>query len=1615
MARKDAETISAKTLSEEQLSAQRPAAPAAFTKQFLARLLPDDLAAMPRGLQQRLTASIWQLAQERLRGSVSLRVFNPSLEKDGWEVDHTVIEIISDDMPFLVASVSGELQRRGLAVHMSIHPVLFVQRDTKGRLQNLLEDSAEAHAHSAESFMHFQIDHGVDPNMHEHLASSLRSILDDVRAAVEDWPKLRHRMTEITAEIYAPGGAAITPDEVDETRHFLTWLDHNNFTYLGYRMLDLSQRGERMQWRIVPGSGLGILRNDDAHMFGGLRDLTTQPTEVRRFLQEQRLITIVKTNQRSRVHRTVPMEAIFVQRFDTKGAVIGEHLFVGLFTSVSYTQSARMVPLLRQKIAHVIAQANFDPTGHNGRALTHIVDSYPREELFQIDSDALYHNCVAIVQLQERARAALFLRRDPFNRFYTCIIYVPRDRYDTRVRKSIHRLLEEAFSGHVTDQNIRIDDSPLARMFLTVSIMPDSTQPDHAKLEAQLREICRSWTDRLRDGLVAQHGEVQALNLLRRYGAAFPSAYRERTNADIALRDIHAIERAQAGDRLIVKLSSPDEAGLLHFKLFQPGYPLVLSNVLPLIENMGLKVEYMDGPHEVAPQDRDRKVYIHEFVCRPGEPDIVDFAKIKPLFEDAFEKVWMNEAEDDGFNALTLRAGMPWREVMVLRALARYLRQLRIPYSHELMITTLLAHPHTARNLAALFLVRHDPDLHGDREQKAAVLTDAINEALGGIKALEEDRIIRRYLNLIQSMLRTNYFQRTADGAPKPYLSIKFDSRAVDYMPLPKPLVEIFVYSPRVEAVHLRGGKVARGGIRWSDRREDFRNEILGLVKAQMVKNSVIVPVGSKGGFIVKQPPQESDKFQAEGIACYRTMMCGLLDLTDNRVGNKIVPPDNVVRHDGDDPYLVVAADKGTARFSDIANGIAQEYGFWLDDAFASGGSVGYDHKQMGITARGAWEAVKRHFRELGKDIQTTDFTCVGVGDMSGDVFGNGMLLSKHTRMIGAFDHRHIFCDPSPDAATSFAERKRLFNLPRSSWDDYDRKKMSKGGGVFARSDKVIKLSSEIKRAYGITVDSLTPSELIQAMLRCKVDLLYFGGIGTYVKSAEESHEEVGDRTNDALRIDGGEIQASVVGEGANLAMTQRGRIEYALKRGGRINTDAIDNCCGVATSDHEVNIKILLRKMVTGGSLPLNARNKILASMTDDVAALVLEDNYRQTEALTMAEAQATTLLPLHTHTIRVLEKAGLLNRAVEFLPNDADIAERQRLGKGLTRPELAVLLSYAKIWLYEQILASNLPDDAFLQDDLLHYFPEALQKKYAHEIAQHQLRREIIATGLTNDLVNRAGCHFMFAMMDRTGKTAIDIARAYLIVRASYDMPTLWDAIDKLDNKVSAATQTMMLLAVNRTMNHVVPWFLSQAEMPLKLSNAIAQYRDGVERMTKWLGKNPSTLDTPSHRTMSELDERGVPETLSGRLAIMPYLAAAPDMTLLAEQSACGIEQASSAFFGLGRRLGLDWLRERAESVTGIETPWQREAVALLLDDVFESQRALASNMMGIKVSGDTKKGCHCDPLPAWTEKHAERLEHYDALLNELRATGTLDLAMLTLASRHLSALVKRSCLVL
>jgi len=1570
-----------------------------FLRAFYGNVPPDDILRQSPDNLYGAALALWNHGQSRRAGKAKIRVYNPRPEEHGWKSSHTVVEIINDDMPFLVDSVTAEINRQGIEVYLVIHPILQIERDGKGKLVAL---RAAADGARGESFMHVEISEQPSER-HDEIAAALDTVLRDVRAAVEDWATMRKTMRGLIDEL-GKSPPPLPNEEIEEGIAFLKWLDDDNFTYLGFREYRFESEGGAAVARVLPESGLGVLRAVQVPVFDGLRNLGSLPAEVQDFLKQPELLRCTKANRRSTVHRRTHMDTVAVKSFDETGKVTGERLFLGLFTSMAYSRSSRSIPLLRQKIDRVMARAGFDPASHDGKALIHILDGYPRDELFQTGEDDLFDIALGILHLQERQRIALFVRRDPFERFVSCLIFVPRDRYDTALRLRFQKILTEVFNGEIDAFATHLGDTALARLHLIVkTTRGEIPEVDTAEVEHRLAEAGRSWADRLSEALVDDRGEEQGLRLLHRYAEAFPTNYQDRFTAQAAVFDIGRMEEALTGAALAMNLYRPLEADEsdLHFKLYVAGDPVPLSDVLPMLENMGLKV-ISENPYEIRPAGVARAMWMHDFAMRSQDGGAVDPVAVRDAFHEAFAQVWRNEMDNDGFNRLVIGAGLRAREVMVLRAYCKYLRQAAIPFSQDYMEQTLAGNPGIARSLVDLFRARFEA---GD-EPKAATLAADVERALDDVANLDEDRIIRRFLNAIESTLRTNFAQCTAEGGPKPYLCFKFDARNLEELPQPRPFREIFVYGPRFEGVHLRFGMVARGGLRWSDRREDFRTEILGLVKAQQVKNAVIVPVGAKGGFVVKNPPPPEagrEAFLEEGIACYRLFVSALLDITDNLQGGDVVPPPNVVRRDGDDPYLVVAADKGTATFSDIANAISVEYGFWLGDAFASGGSAGYDHKKMGITARGAWESVKRHFREIGKDTQSEDFSVIGVGDMSGDVFGNGVLLSEHIKLIGAFNHLHIFIDPDPDPAASFAERKRLFDLPRSAWSDYDAGLISKGGGIFERKTKSIKISPQIKALFGLDRDQVAPNDLIRAMLGAEVELLWFGGIGTYVKASHQSNADVGDRANDGLRIDATRLRCKVVGEGANLGMTQRARIEYALA-GGRLNTDSIDNSAGVDCSDHEVNIKILFGDIESAGDMTRKQRDQLLEEMTDEVADLVLRDNYLQTLSITVTAALGVHLLDRMARYMRVLERAGRLSRAIEYLPDDDTIVERQGKGLGLTRPELAVLLSYAKITLYDDLLSSDLPDDPYMARDLLRYFPTPLRENYGEAIQRHRLRREIIATKVTNDMINRVGITFVHEVREKTGMPVADIARAYMIGREILDMRDVYREIELQDNKVSAALQATALAECGRLTERTTVWFLRQGGHPLDIATQVESYAAEVARLA---GALPEILPPDDLAQLEEVAaryrEQGMPEALSHRLASFTYLVPACDIVAIAQCAAQPVLEVGKAYFTVGYRFGFDWLR-RAAAALPSDSAWDKLAVTAMVDDLYGEQSVLTDRV----VNGRGTLEAAETMIDHWAEQRRPQVARTEQLLSELQTVGNLDLAMLAVANRQLRSLV-------
>ena len=1586
-----AKLVAARVAPEQRATVQ------AFVARYFSQVDPEDLQERQPADLYGAALSHWNFARKRERGQVRVRVFNPTIEEHGWQSTHTIIEIVNDDMPFLVDSVTMEVNRHGLTLHLIMHPIIGVERAADGTLTGLAADGSKTA--TRESFIHVEVDRVTEQAALEALAADLVRVLDDVRSAVDDWKAMAAKAREIAAEVDREP-PPLPEDEVKEGKAFIDWLADNHFTFLGYRCHDLVTKDGQDALRIVPGSSLGIFRGTETKDVSA--SFAALPPSVRAYARRPELLVVTKSTARSTVHRPGYMDYIAVKRFDARGDVVGEHRFLGLYTSTAYRTDPDEIPLLRRKTGNVTRRAHLPPGGHAEKALHNILATYPRDELFQIAEDDLFSTAMGILHLGERQRFRLFVRRDPFERFVSCLIYAPRENYTTEMRQKWQAILMEAFNGSSSEFNVHLSESKLARIMIIVRTTPGRVPDFDARaIEAQLAKAARLWGDDLKQALVDAVGEARGIDLTRRYENAFPAAYREDFEARAAVPDIQMMERLSDAEPLGMSLYRPLEAGpgSLRFKLFRAGAPMTLSDSLPMLEHMGMRV-LDERPYLIAADDRPM-IWMHDLGLQaPGIDTEVEVDSLNQVFEDAFARVFRGDVESDDFNRLVAMARIPAVEIVVLRAYAKYMRQTGFPLSQPFVEATLAAHAKIAAMLVELFKQRFDPDGGTGALAKAADQVRAIESALEGVENLSEDRVLRQYLALIQATQRTNYWTKNASN----FLSFKFDPSKVPGLPEPKPMFEIFVYSPRFEGVHLRGGRVARGGLRWSDRPEDFRTEVLGLVKAQMVKNIVIVPVGSKGGFVLKRAPPASDRdaFMKEGVACYKDYLRGLLDLTDNRVGDAIVPPPNVKRHDSDDPYLVVAADKGTATFSDYANGISQEYGFWLGDAFASGGSVGYDHKAMGITARGAWESVKRHFREMGIDTQATEFTVAGVGDMSGDVFGNGMRLSRHIRLVAAFDHRHIFLDPNPDAAASFAERERLFKLPRSSWADYDAALISPGGGIHPRSAKSIEITPDVAKALDIKASAMTPTELVNAILKAPVDLLYNGGIGTYVKATSETHAQVGDRANDALRVNGSELRCKVVVEGGNLGCTQLGRIEYA-QAGGRIYTDAIDNSAGVDTSDHEVNIKILLGLPIGEGELTEKQRNALLVEMTDDVAALVLRDNYFQTQALSVTGHIAFSLLDAQQRFIQFLEKSGRLNRAIEFLPSDEEIAERRAHETGFTAPERAVLLAYCKIWMYDELLASRLPDDPWVATALSRYFPQALRDRYAGYMPRHPLKREIIATHVTNSTINRIGSTFVHRLMETTGAKPDEIVRAYLLTREIFGFVSLWQSIEALDNKVLDAVQSEMLIDSSNLIERGTTWFLRSRRLTDDIAATIALFTPRAEALASQL---PNLLDSSDKARIDDAVTgyvaKGVPETVAARVVALPTLYSTLDIVEVADTTKRPVELVARIYFDLSTRLGVPWLRDRIAALPA-DQHWKMLARAAMLDDLSGLQRTIASEVL--TGGGDMDKASAL--IAAWRDRNARAIERQAQLLTELRGAPAVDAAMLSVALREMRSL--------
>jgi glutamate dehydrogenase len=1581
---------------ESKLPKRKARLVAAFAQRYYALSSYNDLRE--RSIENLFGAlmSHWECVYQRSPGESKVHIFNPTQEKDGWQSKYTIIEISHDDMPFLVDTVRMEINRCELQIHFLIHfGGLKVKRNELHQITEIVPLGAmDPHA-SSEAPIYIEIDRMIDENEMKSLCEAIKRVLGDVQIAVIDWRKMVDRVEEILSEL-DQNPPPLDPAELVETRDFLQWLINNHFTFLGARDYKLIGNNSNRALMIVPHSGLGVLRDDtDTPISKSYSEL---PPQARKIALSKNILIIAKTNKRSTVHRDAYTDYIGIKHFNEKGELIGERRFIGLYTSTAYHSSPRYIPFLRHKVAKVLQELHFPPDSHNGKEAVHILETLPRDDLFQATHEELVNLTMGILQLQERKRIRLFVRKDAYSRYYSCLVYVPREIFTTDLCLAMQEVLIEAFQGIEANFIPYFSDSVLARIHYTVRVNPKRPiEYDPDKLEKRLVAVARSWTDELKTHLIAQFGDINGLVYFNKYRKAFPSSYTEYYLPAVAIEDIHKIEILSETHPLEMTFYKSGISAL-RLKLFHAEHTIALSDVLPTLENMGLKI-ISERPHEILFKNGNI-IWINDFDMVYTKNKHVDIENIKDIFHDSFTHIWFKDAENDGFNQLVLEAQLWWREIAILRAYTKYLRQVGFTFSQDYIQNALINNAEITKKLIELFKLRFSPDIKQSNETITAFVKE-IETAFDNVASLDEDRILRRLLEVILATLRTNYFQKNSNNEYKNYLSLKFDPAAISDLPLPKPKYEIFVYSPQVEGVHLRGGKVARGGIRWSDRREDFRTEILGLMKAQQVKNSVIVPVGAKGGFYPKQLPEGGDRdaILREGIASYSTFIRGLLDITDNIVEKQIVHPLDVIRYDEDDPYLVVAADKGTATFSDIANGISMSYDFWLGDAFASGGSAGYDHKKMGITARGAWESVKRHFRELGINTQETDFTVVGIGDMAGDVFGNGMLLSQHIKLIAVFNHVHIFTDPNPDPEVSFEERKRLFNLPRSTWMDYDSSVISEGGGVYNRSAKSIKISPELKKALNLKKDVMVPNELIKAILKAPVDLLWNGGIGTFVKSSQESHLDAGDRTNDGIRVDGNEISARVVGEGGNLGFTQLARVEYSLN-GGIMYTDFVDNSAGVDCSDHEVNIKILLNKVVSDGKLTLKQRNALLERMTDEIAVLVIRDNYEQTQIVSLETTVVLENMALFSRYLNELEKNSRIDRKLEFLPDDKTLLERKANGQGLTRPEIAILIAYCKIYLKQEIMASDLPEDPYFIRHLMTAFPKILCKRYLPELKEHSLRREIIATQLAKTVTDCMGINFIERLHRETGAPPAVVLRAYSIAAGIYDLDGIWQQIEGLDYTVSPLIQQKMMLSIFYLVRRATRWFVKNRKADVNIEDSINEFTKPIDELIKNLPRLLAPADLEILETeIDSLISENVPEVLARRIACCHTLFTSLDIVEGTQKSKVKLLDMAKVYYSLGSLLELNWLRDQMNAYS-IDNQWDELARSGYRDDLDKAQRKLSISALSLKIKTQDFGG----HIHVWLDENKELMTRWQNLIADIKSSTNIAFVTYSVVMREL-----------
>lgn len=1573
-----------------------------FARSLYQNIPEEDLEQRNDGDLYGAALSLWNEFWKFDSSEPIIRVFNPHLDRSGWQSTHTIVEIIIADMPFLVDSVRMALNRAGYTAHLLLHEPISVIRNQDNEVVSFESPDSKAKGITKNTVFLIEIDRLVNSASLDELIAELHSVVGEVSLAVTDWKPMRAALTRVI-EHCENSNLPCNDDRKKNVLKFMQWVKNHNFTLMGYRSYSVSAIEGDYEWSPDNDTSLGLMKNS---MGDKVRLLSEMPQGARDLALGSDPIMFTKTHSRSRVHRPAYMDYIGLKRFDENGNVIGEDRFIGLYSAAFYNASLMQVPILSHKIERICQQTGYEKGSHAHKAVLNILETYPRDELLQGWDSELLKIVVGMFNMQERGMSRLFVRQDIFGRYYSCMVFVPRERYNTQLRKDTQALLQKSFGS---DKDIEFttyfSESVYARTQYMVRGGKNEAEVNVKEIENNIVELTKSWSDKLSTAIRSSYGEAKGKALEQKYATAFAPSYKERNLPSVSIVDIEKLELLDENHTLDMLFYRPQEersdSDAVRLKLFHKNEPIHLSAVLPMLENFGLRV-IDESPYEVTTSNGEVN-WIMDFSMLHSTGGSMNMKQAMTLFQEAFSQVWYGYLEDDAFNRLVLGAGLTGRRVTILRAYARYMRQTGSSFSNDYVASTLDRYPIIAKLIVDLFEQRFNPEIKQNNDEQEQLI-GAIKHSLEQVANLDDDRIIRRYLDMILATFRTNFYQTDANGKAKSYVSFKFQPQLIPEMPLPLPKYEIFVYSPRVEGVHLRGGKVARGGLRWSDRREDFRTEVLGLVKAQQVKNTVIVPVGAKGGFVCKKLHEKTGReaIFEEGKSCYRIFIRSLLDITDNIVEGKIVHPKNVVRHDEDDAYLVVAADKGTATFSDIANEISDEYNHWLGDAFASGGSVGYDHKGMGITARGAWESVKRHFREIGINCQTTDFTCLAVGDMAGDVFGNGMLLSEHTRLVCAFNHMHIFFDPAPEAKTSYEERKRLFENPSLTWDDYNKKLLSKGGGIFPRSAKSITLTNEMKKWLGTKKATMTPNELIHNALKMPVDLIWNGGIGTYIKSSKETHADCGDRANDDVRVNGKEVKAKIIGEGGNLGLTQLGRVELS-SYGGRCNTDFIDNVGGVDCSDNEVNIKILLNSLVSSGDLTTKQRNELLYAMTDDVADLVLLDCYRQTQSISITHLGGPGVLKEQIRFIHGLEREGYLNRELEFIPSDDELSERSAKGLGLTRPELSVLIAYGKMVLKEKLNIPDLTDNPYHSRLLLTAFPKVLQEKFAEHMDDHPLRAEIIATKLANNMINDMGLNYLYRMQEETGATVPEIANAYAVVKGVFNQNGLWEAIEKLDNKVPADVQLHMLDQLRRTLRRASRWYMRHGVKGCDIQSYIDDFLPAMSDLNRNMQRYLVAEEYAQlEATVLELSNNHVPQQVAYQVASLSNLFPSLDLGQIATAEQRDIALVSRLYFLLGHKLELHWFLEQINKQS-VANHWQAMARAAYREELDWQQRSLATVILKWDPQGTNAD----DILERWIDEQEHLLERWYHMMDEFKTSANHEFAKFSVALRELMLL--------